>query len=66
MKLFVISFVLATSTFGEVITETISVPMRDGIKLATDVYRDDAVTKAPVILMRTPYDRTKAKGTAER
>ena len=66
MKLFVISFVLATSTFAEVITETISVPMRDGIKLATDVYRDDAVTKAPVILMRSPYDRTKAKGTAER
>lgn len=57
---------LATSAFAEVKTETISVPMRDGIKLATDIYRDDAVTKAPVVLMRTPYDRTKAKGTAER
>jgi uncharacterized protein len=60
------SLVLATSAFAEVKTETISVPMRDGIKLVTDVYRDDAVTKAPVVLMRTPYDRTKAKGTAER
>ncbi len=34
--------------------------------LATDIYRDDAVSKAPVVLMRTPYDRTKAKGNAEK
>jgi putative CocE/NonD family hydrolase len=60
------SLLLATSAFAEVKNATIAVPMRDGIKLATDVYRDDAVTKAPVILMRTPYDRTKAKGSAER
>ncbi len=59
-------FLLATSGFAEVKTETINMPMRDGIKLATDIYRDDAVTKAPVVLMRTPYDRTKAKGAAER
>ena len=61
-----ISLLLTTSAFAEIKNETIAVPMRDGIKLATDVYRDDAVTKAPVILMRTPYDRTKAKGNAER
>ena len=60
------SLILATSAFAEVKTETISVPMRDGIKLATDLYRDNAVTKAPVILTRTPYDRTKAKGNAEK
>ena len=60
------SLILATSAFAEVKTETINMPMRDGVKLATDIYRDDAVTKAPVVLMRTPYDRTKAKGTAER
>lgn len=60
------SVLLATSAFAEVITETISVSMRDGIKLTTDVYRDDAVTKAPVILTRTPYDRTKQKATGER
>ena len=66
MKILLSSLILATSAFAEVKTETISVPMRDGIKLATDIYRDDAVTKAPVVLMRTPYDRTKAKGTAER
>jgi uncharacterized protein len=66
MKILLSSLILATSAFAEVKTETISVPMRDGINLATDIYRDDAVTKAPVVLMRTPYDRTKAKGTAER
>ena len=66
MRTLLISLVLATSAFAEIRTETISVPMRDGIKLATDIYRDAAVSKAPVVLMRTPYDRTKAKGNAEK
>ena len=66
MKLFLFPVLLATSALAEVKTETIAVPMRDGIKLATDIYRDDAVTKAPVILMRSPYDRTKQKGTGEK
>ena len=66
MKLFLFPVLLATSALAEVKTETIAVPMRDGIKLATDIYRDDAVTKAPVILMRSPYDRTKQKGTVEK
>jgi len=57
---------LCGSATAEVRVETVAVPMRDGIKLATDIYRDDAVSKAPVVLMRTPYDRTKAKGIAER
>ncbi len=29
-------------------------------------YRDATVTQAPVILMRTPYDRTQQKANAER
>ena len=53
------ALLLATSALAEVKMETISAPMRHGIKLATDIYRDDAITKAPVILMPTPYDRTK-------
>ncbi len=56
---------LASSTLAEVNTEIINVPMRDGILLATDIYRDEAKTKAPVILMRTPYDRTRQKVNAE-
>jgi putative CocE/NonD family hydrolase len=58
-------FLLTTSAFAEVKTETLSIPMRDGIKLTADIYRDDAVKKAPVILTRTPYDRTKQKGMGE-
>jgi predicted acyl esterase len=46
--------------------ETISIAMRDGVKLTADLYRDDAIAKAPVILTRTPYDRTKQKGTGEK
>ena len=66
MKRLIIPLLLATAAFAGVKTETISVPMRDGIRLATDVYRDDTLPKAPVILMRTPYDRTKQKGLGER
>ena len=57
---------LATSAFAEVKTETITIAMRDGVKLTADLYRDEAITKAPVILTRTPYDRTKQKGTGEK
>jgi len=31
------------------------VPMRDGVRLATDVYLPDAPGPFPVILIRTPY-----------
>ena len=57
---------LFSTAQAEIRVETANVPMRDGIKLATDIYRDDAVSKAPVVLMRTPYDRTKAKANAEK
>src|SRR5918999_426785 len=42
----------------------VMVPMRDGVRLATDVYVPRAVTagrraaRFPVILERTPYDKT--------
>src|SRR4029077_8476227 len=38
--------------------ETVQVAMRDGIRLATDLYIPPA-TPAPVIAMRTPYGRRK-------
>lgn len=61
-----ITLVCCQAAFAEIKTETAQVVMRDGVKLATDVYRDDAAKQAPVVLIRTPYDRTKQKGTAER
>jgi uncharacterized protein len=35
----------------------VGVPMRDGVKLSTDIYRPEADGKHPVILMRTPYKK---------
>jgi uncharacterized protein len=57
---------LAMPAMAEIRVETVNVTMRDGINLATDLYRDEATPSAPVVLMRTPYDRTKAKATAEK
>src|SRR5437660_937018 len=47
---------------GVVVTRDVMVPMRDGIRLATDVYRPRAdggaaTEKLPTILIRTPYDK---------
>ena len=40
------------------VEENVQIPMRDGIKLATDLYLPvDGGSKLPVILIRTPYDK---------
>jgi putative CocE/NonD family hydrolase len=40
------------------VEENVQIPMRDGIKLSTDLYFPvDAGAKLPVILIRTPYDK---------
>lgn len=42
------------------IEQNVMVPMRDGVHLATDIYRPCNHTEPlPVILERTPYDKTK-------
>jgi hypothetical protein len=40
----------------------VMVPMRDGVRLATDLYRPAESGRSPVILMRTPYGKTAARG----
>jgi putative CocE/NonD family hydrolase len=35
----------------------VQVPMRDGIKLATNIYRPEGIDRAPVVLIRTPYKK---------
>jgi hypothetical protein len=59
-------FLGVTTVLAEVKTESLAIPMRDGINLSTNITRDDAVPSAPVVLMRTPYDKTKTKAQAER
>lgn len=39
------------------IEKNLQVPMRDGIVLATDVYRPSAEGRYPVVLMRLPYNK---------
>jgi predicted acyl esterase len=49
LTLFLCSSVLAK--------ETIMLPMRDGIKLATDIHKPVGEARHPVILIRTPYNK---------
>ena len=39
------------------IEKNVMVPMRDGVQLATDVYRLNGEVPAPVLLTRTPYNK---------
>jgi putative CocE/NonD family hydrolase len=39
------------------VEKNVGVPMRDGVKLATNVYHPDGVAKAALILIRTPYKK---------
>jgi hypothetical protein len=39
-----------------VVERKVMVPMRDGVRLATDVYRPKGASKAPIVWVRTPYN----------
>jgi putative CocE/NonD family hydrolase len=54
------------TTHADIQAEAIRIPMRDGVELAADIYRDSTLVNAPVILTRTPYDRRKQQKTGER
>ena len=44
----------------------VAAKMRDGITLRADIYRPKAEGKFPVLLVRTPYDKTNSLGFAAR
>lgn len=46
------------------IDKNVMVPMRDGMRLATDVCRLEGATPAPVLLARTPYNKEHAAAGA--
>lgn len=48
-----------------VAVETYMLPMRDGVRLATDVYLPRSAPPYPVILIRTPYDKNALKPIGE-
>jgi uncharacterized protein len=51
------------------LTENVLVPMRDGVRLATDVYRPARdgrlpADRRPVLLHRAPYNKTETEATS--
>ena len=48
---------LSAPTHEVTVERDVPVAMRDGVALATDVYRPADVDRAPVILARTPYSK---------
>lgn len=59
----------SAETYGIVESRDVMIPMRDGVKLAADIYRPahdgQAVErKFPVLLMRTPYNKEGASSSA--
>ncbi len=48
---------LSAPKYEVAIDRGVQVPMRDGLKLSTDIYRPQGLEKAPVILVRTPYKK---------
>ncbi|HXN65504.1 MAG TPA: CocE/NonD family hydrolase [Candidatus Acidoferrales bacterium] len=57
---------LADETYTVVIDRNVPVKVRDGVTLHADVYRPKAEGKFPVILTRTPYDKTGSLDTCMR
>jgi putative CocE/NonD family hydrolase len=38
--------------------EQVNIPMRDGVRLATDVYLPARPSRHPAVLIRTPHDKS--------
>ena len=50
--------VRATEHYEVVVERNVQVKMRDGVTLRADIYRPKTEGKFPVLLVRTPYDKT--------
>jgi putative CocE/NonD family hydrolase len=58
------------SAYDVVCVPNVMLPLRDGVRLATDLYFpargvDRVAGELPAIVIRTPYDRTGSRGTGE-
>lgn len=51
---------LSQPTFTPLIERGVKIPMRDGIELIADIARPNNTDRHPVILVRTPYNRSNA------
>lgn len=57
---------LVTVAAAEPVKSTVTVPMRDGVKLRADLYVPEPGRPWPVLLHRSPYDRKRAEAIALR
>jgi putative CocE/NonD family hydrolase len=53
-----VSVAQPTESYGIIIEHNVVAAMRDGVKLSADIYRPNVPGKFPVLLVRTPYDKT--------
>lgn len=63
------SYAQEITSYGVVESKDVMIPMRDGVKLAADIYRPArdgyaADGKFPVVLMRTPYNKESSAASA--
>ena len=53
---------ISQPVYSDMVVELdVMVPMRDGVHLATDVYRPDAPGKFPAVIIRLPYNKEPAR-----
>ena len=52
--------------FKVVVEKNLAMRTRDGVTLRADVYRPDAAGKYPVLVMRTPYDKSQELALTEK
>jgi uncharacterized protein len=60
--LLLILTVVIVSSFAVASPQTQMVPMRDGVKLGTDVYQPEGVGPWPVVFLRFPYNKAMGAG----
>jgi len=63
--LFIIALLLLFSSLSAQTKTTVLVPMKDGVKLATDIYQLATQKTGPVILIRTPYQKEGIRSIAK-
>ena len=56
-------FIFLPSLFAQT-PRTEMIPMRDGVKLSTDIYLPEGTGKFPVLVCRTPYGKAGVRGDA--
>lgn len=56
----------AQPTYRVVVEKNLSMSTRDGVTLRADIYRPDKDGKFPVLLVRTPYDKSQGMALTEK